>query len=195
MKGYLNLRKQALGILKSELPTDLYYHDVHHTLDVLSVINQYIRRKKLDTTSKYLLKIAGLLHDIGYTVGRFNHEKKSAEIADKLMQDHGFSKTYIKIVKDLIKATKIPQTPKNELEKILCDSDLDYLGRKDFYYISNKLYRELLASSIVSNENEWNKLQIEFLKGHKYHTDFAIKNRQPSKEKRLLELQNLVKED
>ena len=78
MKGYLNLRKQALDILKSELPTDLYYHDVHHTLDVLSVVNQYIRKKKLDTTSKYLLKIAGLLHDIGYTVGRFNHEEKSA---------------------------------------------------------------------------------------------------------------------
>lgn len=193
MKGYFKLRRKSLEILKSELLPDLYYHDVRHTLDVLHVINQYIKRNKIDTTSAYLLRIAGLLHDIGFTVVRVNHEEKGAEIAEDLMREHGFSKEFIKIVQNLIRATKIPQTPKTELEKILCDSDLDYLGRKDFYDISNKLYKELLASSTVSNEIEWNKLQIKFLEDHKYHTEFGKKNRQPIKEKRILELKELIK--
>ncbi len=41
------------------------------------------------------------------------------------------------------------------------------------------------------NTSEWNKVQIQFLKNHKYHTDFAIKNRQPNKNKRFEELISL----
>jgi len=193
MKGYFKLRRKALEILNSNLPSDLYYHDVQHTLDVLHVVNQYIRRNKIDTTSAYLLKIAGLLHDIGFTVVRYNHEVKSAKIAEVLMLEFGFTTESIKIVQSLIIATKIPQAPKTELEEILCDSDLDYLGRKDFYNISNKLYKELQASSVVSNKIEWNKMQIKFLESHKYHTKFAKKNRQPEKEKRILEIKELIK--
>lgn len=195
MKGYFKLRKKALKILNSELPSDLYYHNISHTLDVLNVINQAIKRNKISSTSAYLLKIAGLFHDIGFSTVKINHEEKSAEMAEVLMLEHGFSKESIKIVQGLILATKIPQSPKTELEKILCDSDLDYLGRKDFYEISNKLYKEFLVSSIVSNKNEWNKLQVKFLENHKYHTDFSKKNRQPSKEKRILEIKKLLKEN
>lgn len=193
MKGYFKLRRKALEILNSQLPHYLYYHDVRHTLDVLNVVNQYIKRTKIDTTSAYILKIAGLLHDIGFTAVRVNHEEKGAEMAEELMFEYGFSKESIKIVQNLIRATKIPQTPKTELEKILCDADLDYLGRKDFYDISNKLYKELRASSMVSNEIEWNKLQIKFLEDHEYHTEFAKKNRQPIKEKRILEIKEIIK--
>ncbi|MCK9612757.1 MAG: hypothetical protein PHR81_00260 [Bacteroidales bacterium] len=39
-------------------------------------------------------------------------------------------------------ATKIPTKLKNKLEKLLCDADLDYLGREDYMEISNRLRRE-----------------------------------------------------
>jgi hypothetical protein len=42
-------------------------------------------------------------------------------------------------------ATKLPPNPKNLLEKIICDSDLDYLGRSDFIPVSNTLFEELKA--------------------------------------------------
>ena len=100
----------------------------------------------------------------------------------------------VRVVQGLIKATRVPQSPQNDLECIICDSDLDYLGRKDFYEISDKLYKELKKASVVSNENEWNKLQIKFLESHKYHTDFAKKYRQPKKEQRILEIKKLIKD-
>ena len=85
-------------------------------------------------------------------------------------------------------STKIPQNPKTGLEEIICDSDLDYLGRDDYYPISKTLYDELRYLSKIKSERDWNQLQINFLEAHSYHTDFAIQNRQPEKEQRILEL-------
>ena len=108
------------------------------------------------------------------------------------MSELNFSKEDIQIVNGLIKSTKVPQRPQTVLEQIICDVDLDYLGRDDFYPISNLLYRELKAFSMVSNLNDWNKIQIRFLENHEYHTDFAINNRQPEKEKRISELKTML---
>jgi putative nucleotidyltransferase with HDIG domain len=192
MKGYILLRKKAFEILKSDLSDDLYYHGFQHTLDVLNVCNQYIRREKIDEYNAKLLRIGALLHDIGFTVSNNDHEERGVEIAQKLMEEFGFSKKDFNIVKGLILATRIPQTPKNYLEKIICDADLDYLGRSDFYKISNYLFKELKAYSIINSQKEWDMAQIKFLEAHKYHTDFALRNRQTKKEKRIAELKNIL---
>ena len=192
MKGYIKLRNKALEILNSKLSKDLYYHCIHHTLDVLKVINQYIKREKIDTEDARLLRIGALLHDIGYTVSIHDHELRGMEIAEKLMSQFGFSNDHIEIVKGLILSTRVPQMPKNKLEKMICDADLDYLGRPDFYKIGDLLYKEMKAYSNIENKKNWNKVQIKFLEAHQYHTDFARKNRQPNKEKRIKELKKMV---
>ena len=188
MKGYIKLRKKVNEILEKELPDKLYYHALRHTYDVLKVCNAYIRRDKIKDYDAKLLRIGALLHDIGFTRTYDNHEAKGQEIADELMSELGFPKKDIDIVKGLIWATKIPQSPKNYLEKIICDADLDYLGRSDFYEISDQLYSELKDRGILKNVKEWNKIQIDFLEKHEYHTAFARENRQPAKARRIAEL-------
>lgn len=194
MKGYLKLRKHALHILNTELPEELCYHNIIHTLDVLNVVNRYIRRLKIDAYHAKLLRIGAILHDIGFTVGRENHEEKGVVIAKQLMHQYGFPEKDIKIVKGLIMATKVPQTPKNKLEKIICDSDLDYLGRRDFYVTGDQLLKELTNQGFNLCVDDWNKMQITFLKDHRYHTDFAIKYRRPQKVKRIKELEMLFED-
>lgn len=193
MKGYNKLRNKALKILNSKLSKNLFYHGMHHTIDVLHVVNQYIKRESIDPYDAKLLRIGVLYHDIGFTVSNVDHEVKGAQIAEEFMLEYNFSKEEIKIVKGLIMATKIPQNPKNNLEKIICDSDLDYLGRNDFYPISYQLYKELKSFSQINNMKAWYKAQITFLTLHEYHTDFAKKNRQPKKEKRIKELEEALK--
>jgi predicted metal-dependent HD superfamily phosphohydrolase len=188
MKGYLKLRRKALHILRSELSDQLSYHGISHTLDVLHVCNLYIRREKIKREKAKLLRIGALCHDIGFTVSNQKHEKKSAKLAATLMSKYGFSKKQISIVKRLILATRIPQTPKTYLERILCDADLDYLGRNDYYEISNKLYQELKTFEHIANKEEWREQQIQFLEAHNFHTPFAKKNREPLKQQRILEL-------
>ncbi|MFH4969503.1 HD domain-containing protein [Gaetbulibacter sp. M240] len=194
MNRYIRLRQKALEILNTELPEELYYHDIGHILDVLYVVNRYIRRHEIDKINGNLLRIGALLHDIGFTRTKIEHEAKGAEIAKELMPQFGYTEEEIKIVQDLIMATKIPQSPKTEMERIICDADLDYLGRRDFYDIGEKLYKELKFAGVVDNQDDWNKLQIKFLTSHSYHTEFAKTNRQPNKEKRIEELKALFED-
>jgi predicted metal-dependent HD superfamily phosphohydrolase len=193
MKGYIKLKKEVLGILNTKLPKDLYYHGIHHTIDALDVCEIYLIEEKINEEDVDLLRIGVLMHDIGFTVSIENHEVRGVEMAEKLMSKHNFSPNEIEVVKELILATRVPQNPKTHLEKIICDVDLDYLGRSDYYTISDQLYEELFAYNNIESKTEWNKVQIKFLERHKYHTDFAKKNRQPQKEMRIEELKELVR--
>ena len=93
------------------------------------------------------------------------------------MRKHDYSKSDIKKVKDLIMATKIPQDPSTFLATILCDADLDYLGRDDFETIGKSLKEEWQSYSIFPNLDEiFDAIQIKFLSSHTYHTDFARTN-------------------
>ncbi len=195
MKGYNKLRKEAFWILNSKLSDKLYYHGVHHTINALQACEQYLKSAKIDGYDAKLLRIGILYHDIGFTISHVDHESESVKIAIRLMTEFDFSKKDIKVVKGLIYATRIEQTPKTQLERIIKDVDLDYLGRSDFYPISNQLYKELKIFSDMGSMEDWYKRQIIFLKTHKYHTDFAKKNRQSQKEKRIEELKLKILKD
>mgnify|MGYP001811909591 FL=1 len=188
MIEYEKLKERILDLLDEQLPGDLTYHGTHHTLDVLDVCNAYIERGSIEERDALLLRTGVLFHDFGFTRSFNDHERNGAILAEKVLPDFGYGQEEIKTVEGLIMATKIPQKPETELEKIICDADLDYLGRDDYYPISNTLFQELKSLGKIKTEEEWNALQIGFLEAHNYHTTFAIENRQPEKEKRIAEL-------
>jgi uncharacterized protein len=192
MGDFTKLKQKALTVLQTELSDKLSYHDSGHTLDVLEVCDLYIKREQLRASEAELLRIAALLHDIGFTEVYKNHEEKGAEIAFHMMQNFSYSHKEINVVQGLIMATRIPQSPSSYLEKILCDADLDYLGRPDFPEISERLFTELQAFSLIENREMWNRTQITFLENHDYHTAYAKQHRQPEKEKRISELKQYM---
>ncbi|PZX52661.1 HD domain-containing protein [Algoriphagus chordae] len=190
MQGYRTLRKQVLSNLAANLPKYLTYHALDHTLDVLNVCNQYIKREKLSEEDRYLLRTGAIVHDMGFLKGPANHEEVGAGMAEIILKDLGVSSKEIDRIKGLVMATKIPQSPKTHLQRIICDADLDYLGRQDYPEISQKLFEELKNMNVISTAQQWKDLQINFLKAHHYHTPFAIKNREPKKQfwlKKLLD--------
>ena len=188
MIEYEKLKERILDLLDEQLPGDLTYHGTHHTLDVLDVCNAYIERGSIEERDALLLRTGVLFHDFGFTRSFEDHERNGVILAGRVLPDFGFSPEEIKIVEGLIMSTKIPQKPETELEKIICDADLDYLGRDDYYPISNTLFQELKSLGKIKTQAEWNALQVGFLEAHKYHTSYAIENRQPEKEKRIAEL-------
>ena len=190
MKEYLLIRRRVLQRLREELPDHLSYHGIDHTLDVLNVCNQYIRRYDLSQEDRMMLKIGATVHDMGFLKSPENHEEIGADMAEEMMNELGMSKKRIGVMRSLVMATKVPQTPKTELEMIICDSDLDYLGRDDYPQISARLFEELRFMKILKTKEQWKKLQIDFLKTHTYHTPFAIKNREPKKKHWLEKLLN-----
>lgn len=190
MNQYLSLRRRVLKRLREELPSHLTYHGIEHTSDVLNVCNQYIRRYKLNEEDRKMLKIGAIVHDMGFLKSPANHEETGANMAEGLMREMDMSEKQIAVMRGLVMATKIPQSPKTELEKIICDADLDYLGRDDYPEISQRLFDELKYMGILKTAEDWKNLQINFLKTHSFHTPFAIKNREPKKQYWLNQLLN-----
>jgi predicted metal-dependent HD superfamily phosphohydrolase len=134
-----------------------------------------------------LLKIAALFHDTGFLYVYAGHEEKSCEIARASLAGK-VSLADIEIICGLIMATKVPQRPVSMLQQIICDADLDYLGRDDFDQLSNYLRNEFLDFGIVSNEDEWEKKQLAFFESHQYFTRTCIAKRLPLKMQHLEQL-------
>lgn len=82
----------------------------------------------------------------------------------------------------------LPQTPKNLLEYILCDADLDHLGRDDFYTIGQGLHDEWRNFGRIQSEEEWNAIQVTFLEKHKYWINTSQRLRGPEQGKHPEEL-------
>ena len=85
------------------------------------------QKLNLSLSDSLLLKTAICLHDSGFVISHENHEIRGCQKARELLPDYGFNQTEIEQVCGMIMATKIPQSPSNLLEKIICDADLFYL--------------------------------------------------------------------
>jgi hypothetical protein len=75
------------------------------------------------------------------------------------------------------------------LEQIICDADLDYLGRDDFHEIADRLRRELREHGKIESDRQWDNMQVAFLNMHKYFTPTAIASRQAKKMQNLKEVE------
>ena len=181
-----------LDKLERELSQKLSYHGLHHTLDVLYITEDLCFSEKIGPYHSILLKTAALFHDSGFTISNKNHEKLGCKIARANLPRYGYSDNEIDQVCGMIMATKIPQSPRNYLEKIICDADLDYLGRDDFYDIGATLFEELKAYNILESEEAWNRIQVDFLEAHQFFTKTNLKRRASRKEQYLEELKLVV---
>ena len=175
--------------LHDELPDALYYHGLHHTLDVVESATRIARAEGIsDQETLALLRTAALFHDAGFLFTYQGHEAAGCRLVRKVLPGFDYTSGQIATVCDMIKATKIPQSPKNHLEEIICDADLDYLGRDDFETIAESLYRELKARDMVADERAWDAVQIKFLENHRYRTHYAKTIRQPAKLRHIKQL-------
>ena len=166
----------------------LTYHGKHHTLDVTAVVERLCVVENVSKKDTILVLTAALLHDIGFLRHYNNHEEHSCRIAQEWLPQFNYTEGSVKKICGLIRATKIPQSPQTPLERILCDADLDYLGRDDFYTIGQTLFQEMKTLQLIDTEENWNAMQIRFLENHHYFTATNQRERAAIQEKHLEEL-------
>ncbi|MEQ8908413.1 MAG: adenylate/guanylate cyclase domain-containing protein [Vicingaceae bacterium] len=187
--NYRNAEKYIVKRLSGDLPDGLHYHGIHHTMDVCQAVERLALWEGVKGEDLYLLKTAALFHDAGFIRSYESNEPIGAELAEEMLPNFGYTKDQINQVIELIESTKIPQKPQNHLEEIMCDSDLDYLGREDFYPIAETLRQELIEfNKIGKEEQQWIELNINFLSQHSYFTQSAQARRGPEKRERIKEL-------
>ena len=185
---YRKAEKYIVKRLKKELPDNLHYHDLRHTTDVCAAVERIALMEGIEGDDIFLLKTAALYHDAGFVHQYANNEDLGADLAQEVLPRFGYTQEQIDVIRGLIHATKVPQQPKTNLQKIICDADLDYLGGDEFHPIADKLKRELMEREIIKSDKQWDELQVKFLEVHTYFTKTAIELRRANKLTRIVEV-------
>lgn len=181
-------RTYILNKLRNELPATRSYHCLEHTLDVYASAIDIAEREGVTGEDLVLLKMAALFHDSGFTEQDHEHEEAGCRIVRRELPGFGFTAEQVEAICGMIMSTRIPQSPKDQLGRILCDADLDYLGRPDFQRIGEMLFEELKAFGVLKDRLAWNRLQEEFLQGHRYFTETNRSAREAVKQQHLADV-------
>ncbi len=195
IRQFTDLQEMILDKLERELPEYLFYHNYKHTIDVVNQAELIGYGEGVDDEQILLLMTAALFHDAGHTIGYDNHEYFGTQIAQDWLPKFKYTEKQIDEICDIIMATKLPPQPQTLLQKIICDSDLDYLGRSDFIPVSNTLYEELKAQNKMASLNVWNKIQVKFLSVHHFFTNTANSLREVNKQAQIERIKALVNWD
>jgi adenylate cyclase len=195
LRQFTDLQEIILDKLEKELPKHLYYHNFKHTIDVINQAELIGYGEGVDDESILLLKTAALFHDAGHVIGYDEHEYSGTQIAREFLPKYKYTPEQIDKICELIMATRLPPKPSNVLESIMCDSDLDYLGRSDFIPVSNTLYKELKEQNKIGTLNDWNKIQVKFLSVHQFFTKTAQHLREVNKQMQIERIKKLIVEE
>ncbi|MBW2961123.1 HD domain-containing protein [Mesonia aestuariivivens] len=165
---------------------ELAFHNSQHTKEVFNSAKKIGAYVNLSEEELEIVLLAALFHDTGNMDCFKNHESVSAQKASDYLNEIGFEPSKIEKVIKCILATKMPQSPTNILEEVICDADLAHLGEESFISKNGLLRKEWSEHlKICFSNKEWVKLNIDFLECHRYFTPYGKKLLLPQKKKNL----------
>ncbi len=183
-------KTHVTDLLTNKLSKSIRFHTLQHTQEVVAACEKLAEFHQLPDDDRFALTLAAWFHDTGYTGGQAkDHETVSVGLATDFLKSHAASEELKNKVILCINATRLPPNPTTLIERIICDADLFHLGTDDFKE-KNRLLREEFQKFSGKNisKKDWRKLNIRFLEGHKYFTDYAREKLEPVKQQHLAEL-------
>jgi ligand-binding sensor domain-containing protein/class 3 adenylate cyclase/predicted metal-dependent HD superfamily phosphohydrolase len=193
--NYYKAERHIMKLLEQKLAKELHYHSIAHTKDVVSAAERIALLEGVTDEGLFVLKSAATYHDAGFVEQYDHNEPIGVRLAQEILPKYGYTQAHIDTIKELIYVTTIPHQPKTLLEEIMCDADLDYLGRNDFHEIADRLRRELREHGKINSDRMWDEIQVKFLTAHKYFTKTAKAMRDKKKAENLQEVIDRLKEN
>ena len=185
----MDVEAYVTNFITEQVHKDFAYHNIQHTLDVVTGAQELGDAYRLKDKEMELLLIAAWFHDIGYDKGPIDHEDRSATYAKAYLSKQKFSEEDIAVISSCIMATKMPQSPKTILEKILCDADMSHLGKKIYWDRCGRIRQEItLTRNTNMSEQEWVDFELDFICKHNYQTPAAKELYDKRKHKHIRQL-------
>lgn len=163
------------------------FHDKIHTDTVVKAVEEMSNHYNLSEADRFIVFFSAYFHDLGYFIGGGNdHEMRSVQLAREFLERQGVPIDIQLQIDRCILATKLPQSPSNLLESILCDADLFHLGNESFDERNRLMHQEAeeVRGEKISKK-VWREMTIHLLQNHRYHTDYANAKLNTTKQKNL----------
>ena len=186
-------------LFRDELPDGIKYHDADHTLHptkgIVAIANDIALDEKISEQDRELIIAAAYFHDTGYIREYDKNEPIAARMAGRILKLIGYGPAEIEKIQSMILATDLAVEPKTQVEKILCDADLDHLGRKDFLELDARLREGRGTRGVdVSDDKKWYEGTLNLIKNHKFYTESRKKLREEKKQENIQTLINKLKD-
>jgi predicted metal-dependent HD superfamily phosphohydrolase len=181
--------EHVIQFFEEKISPRFVFHDLDHTQSVVESVLEIGEGYELSDEDLELLQLAAWFHDLGYDQGAEQHEERSMQYARTFLEEHQYAEEVIQKIEGCIKATRVPQSPKNLLEEILCDADLSHLGKSSYWTRTGKIRQELIMTkNIIRSEQEWVEFELNFMLQHRYHTPVASRLYNEGKSKHIRQL-------
>lgn len=165
-----DLEDRVIETILKELPPTLYFHRMEYALKVYNQSFLLCRSEEIEQEERLLVRTAALLLFTGFTQSYNNFENRSSVIVREILPDYSYSEHQIDQICNLILATKQPFNPNNQLEKILIDAKMEFIGRPDYTSQIKLLFKELKEAGSKINGQQFKKQQIELLYSFEFFT-------------------------
>ncbi|HEY1114118.1 MAG TPA: Pycsar system effector family protein [Chitinophagaceae bacterium] len=174
---------------------DLLYHNTAHTEQVVETAAEIARHYGLGGRDLFVVLAAAWFHDIGYYDDPANHEQAGAARAEDFLKGQGVEEETVAAVTAAILATRVPQSPSNLLEEIVCDADLYHFGTDSFGERNRLLRKEMEAVyGIDISKEEWADSTSHLLANHHFFTGYCKEHLKKKKRANLEKLEAKVRE-
>lgn len=184
--GYITL------LFKEHANPNLVYHNLSHTLQVVSRTLEIGQHYYLSSLEKFIITTAAWFHDIGHLFGEIReHEQKSVDMMRAFLDANGCDRNIINQIAACILVTKFPSNPIGLTQQILCDADTYHLGSNEFPEWDEKVKKEMLLREGVQTD-EWDLHTLVFLRRHQYFTTYCRELLNQGKLKNIETLQSRI---
>lgn len=164
----------VVRLLREQLSGDRVFHNVHHTINVVQGVVDIGRAEGLKPQDIEVLMLAAWFHDTGHVDTYAGHEERSIELASGWLRGQQYGENRIAEVVRCIRATKMPQQPTDELERVMCDADLYHLSFPTYDHYQELLREEWkMLLGIEMTDLEWQERNDAFLSRHHYWTRYG----------------------
>jgi len=192
---YKKVETHVTGLFEENHHPHLIYHNLQHTLKVVSRTKEIASHYNLIDSDMLVLHVAAWFHDTGYLyTDPANHEAKSAEIMRQFMLQHNADSYLTQTIEECIMATKVSFKPENLLQQILVDADTYNFGTKEFETTNKQVYKEYELRNGYISKNEWTRQTIKLLENHQYFTTYCKELLMEKKKKHLKKLRKSLEE-
>jgi len=173
----------------TNLPEFLHFHRPDYAKKVYDQSFLLCRSEEIEEEDRLLVRTAALMLFTGLIQDYHHFENRSIVVCREILPNFSYSEVQIDRICNLIIATKMPFNPVNQLERILIDARMEYIGRPDYTENIKLLFKELRENGSKINGQQFKKQQLELLYEFQYFTTAASRLREVSGAKQMSNLE------
>jgi adenylate cyclase len=175
-----DLKERVSELIASNHLLNLHFHKKEFFKKVYDQTELLGRSENVSDEEMLLLLTAATLLFSGLSETYENFENRSADIARRILPEFGFDENQTERVFSLILATKDTYHPQNNLEAVLIDSRMEFIGRIDYLTQVKLLYLEEKNMVKDFSKEKFIKKQKALVKGFRFFTVAAQRLREIS---------------